>query len=187
MKLLDERFGQLFTAVLNDEVNAAEVVGRFDDVVHVDWFVFQHADRIGFEDVAGLVGGQSATLEVVGIVRQLHLYLVVDTAFAAALHFVREYLSEGGGRFFCRRGARGPGRIPRDIPCLSRQERTIYAPLCAVIPDAAFGQAPQLRGLLYGYIFHALNSLWILYTVIGKKSRAFLEIYSLKLPIAAAR
>ena len=187
VKLLDERFGQLFTAVLNDEVNAAEVVGRFDDVVHVDGFVFQNADRVGFKDVAGLVGGQAAALDVVGIVRQLHLYLVVDTAFAAALHFVRENLSEGGGRFLCRHGAHGLGRIPRDIPRLSGQERAIYAPLCAVIPDAAFGQVPQFRGLLYGYIFHDLNSLWILYTVIGKKSRGFPENNLLKLPIAAAR
>ena len=187
VKLLDERFGQPFTAVLNDEVNAAEVVGRFDDVVHVDSFVFQHADRVGFEDVACLVGGQPTALHVVGIVGQLHLYLVVDTAFAAALHFVCEYLSEGGGRFFCRRGARGLGRILGDIPCLSGQERALYAPLCAVIPDASFGQVPQFRGLLYGYIFHDLNSLWILYTVIGKKSRAFPGTYLLKLPIAAAQ
>ena len=161
------------------------MVGRFDDIVHVDGFIFQHADRIGFEDVSRLVGGQPAALDVVGIVRQLHLYLVVDTAFAAALHFVREYLSEGGGRFFCRRGARGLGRILGDIPCLSGQERALYAPLRAVIPDAAFGQVPQFRGLLYGYIFHALNSLWILYTVIGKKSRGFPDNNLLKLPISA--
>ena len=173
VKLLDERFGQLFTAVLDDEVNTAEVVGRFDDVVHVDGFVFQHADRVGFEDVAGLVGGQAAALHVVGVVGQLHLYLVVDTAFAAGLHFVREYLREGGGLFFCRRSTRGLGRILGDIPCLSGQERAIYAPLRAVIPDAAFGQAPQLCGLLYGYVFHDFNSFWILYTIIGKKSREF--------------
>ena len=37
----------------------------------------------------------------------------------------------------------------RDIPCLSGQKRAIYAPLRAVIPDAAFGQVPQLCGLLY--------------------------------------
>ena len=71
VKLLDERFGQLFTAVLDDEVNTAEVVGRFDDVVHIDGFVFQHADRVGFEDVSGLVGGQAAALDVVGVVGQL--------------------------------------------------------------------------------------------------------------------
>ena len=173
MKLLDERFGQLFTAVLDDEVNTAEVVGRFDDVVHIDGFVFQHADHVGFEDVSGLVGGQAAALHVVGIVGQLHLYLVVDTAFAAGLHFVCEYLSEGGGRFLCRHGARGLGRVLGDIPCLSGQECALYAPLRAVIPDAAFGQAPQLRGLLYGYVFHDFNSFWILYIVIGKKSREF--------------
>ena len=164
-----------------------EVVGRFDNVVHVDGFVFQHADRVGFKDVARLVGGQTAALDVVGIVGQLHLYLVVDTAFAAALHFVCEYLGEGGGRFLCRCGARGLGRILGDIPCLSRQERAIYAPLRTVIPDASFGQVPQFRGLLYGYIFHDLNSLWILYTVIGKKSRGFSGSNLLKLPIAAAR
>lgn len=175
VKLLDERFGQLFTAVLDDEVNTAEVVGRFDDVVHVDSFVFQNADRVGFKDVSRLVCGQPAALDVVGIVGQLHLYLVVDTAFAAALHFVRENLSEGGGRFLCRHGAHGSSRVLGDIPCLSGQERALYAPLRAVIPDAAFGQVPQFRGLLYGYIYHALNSLWILYTVIGKKSRALRE------------
>lgn len=158
VKLLDERFGQLFTAVLDDEVNTAEVVGCFDDVVHIDGFVFQHADRVGFEDVSGLVGGQAAALDVVGIVGQLHLYLVVDTALAAALHFVCEYLGEGGGLFFCRRSARGPGCVLWDIPCLSGQERALYAPLRAVIPDAAFGKVPQFRGLLYGYIFHDFNS-----------------------------
>ena len=112
---------------------------------------------------------------------------MIDTAFATAMHFVREYFSEGGWSFLCCRGARGPGRVLRDIPCLSGQKRAIYAPLRAVIPDAAFGQAPQLCGLLYGYVFHDFNSFWILYTVIGKKSREFPEIYLLKLPIAAAR
>jgi len=89
------------------------------------------------------------------------------------MHFVREYFSEGGWCFLCCRGARGPGRVLRDIPRLSGQERALYAPLRAVIPDAAFGQAPQHCGLLYGYVFHDFNSFWILYTVIGKKSRGF--------------
>ena len=60
---------------------------------------------------------------------------------------------------FCCRGARGPGRVLRDIPCLSVQKRAIYAPLCAVIPDAAFGQVPQLRGLLYFMTSTHLGSL----------------------------
>ena len=41
------------------------MVGRFNYVVHVDGFVFQNADRVGFKDVARLVGSQAAALDVV--------------------------------------------------------------------------------------------------------------------------
>ena len=146
--MFDKFLAELRFCAFDNLVDTTKVIGGFDDIVHPHAFLGD-ADGVCFKNKARLLVGQAAALHVVGVVGQLHLYLVVDTAFAAGLHFVREYLREGGGRFLCRRDARGLGRILRDIPCLSGQKRAIYAPLCAVIPDAAFGQVPQLCGLLY--------------------------------------
>ncbi|MPN36536.1 hypothetical protein SDC9_184045 [bioreactor metagenome] len=55
------------------------MVGGFHNIIHVHCPTIR-ADSVGFENIARLVVGQPTTLDVVGVVGQLDLHLVVDTA-----------------------------------------------------------------------------------------------------------
>ena len=60
--------------MVDDVVDAAEVVRGLHDVVHIDGLAFALAlvigetDRIGLEDVSGLIVGKFTALDVVGVV-----------------------------------------------------------------------------------------------------------------------
>ena len=50
--------------MVNDVIYAAEVVGSFNDIVHVHRFIC-YADCVGFEDVSGLLVCEFAAFDVV--------------------------------------------------------------------------------------------------------------------------
>ena len=64
MQFLDESLGERLCSLVYDHVDAAEVVRGFEDVVHTQRLAFD-THRVGLEDVAGLVVGQPAALDVV--------------------------------------------------------------------------------------------------------------------------
>lgn len=67
VKFLDEFFRQSFACLINHQINTAEVIGSFNDIVHIDGAVLK-ADGIRFEDISGLIVGQSAPLHMVGVI-----------------------------------------------------------------------------------------------------------------------
>lgn len=80
MQFLDQRLGQPLFGAVDNEVDATEVVRRFDNVVYTDAFVLD-ANSVGLEDIACLVVRQSAALDMVGVLGQIDLSLVVNAAF----------------------------------------------------------------------------------------------------------
>ena len=50
--------------MVNDVIYAAEVIGRFNDIVHVHRFICD-ADCVGLEDVSCLFVGELAAFDVV--------------------------------------------------------------------------------------------------------------------------
>ena len=82
--------------MVDDIVDAAEVVGGLHDVIHID-AVFGDADRVGLEDIPGLLVGELAALDVVGVVGQVNLGAVVDAAADFTLFFFSESFEKGRG------------------------------------------------------------------------------------------
>ena len=80
VQLLNKRFCQLCTGQLNNQVDAAEVVGRFNNIIHLDSLV-RDTDSVGFKDIPSLVMGQAATLNMIGIIGEVNLDTMVNAAF----------------------------------------------------------------------------------------------------------
>ena len=55
------------------------MVGGLDDVVHIDAF-FRHTDGVCLEDVAGLFVGESASLDVVGVISEVDLCAMINAS-----------------------------------------------------------------------------------------------------------
>ena len=79
VKLFDERFSQFRSRLVNDKVYAAEVVSRFNDIVHLN-SVVGDTYGVSLEDISCLVMGQAATLDVVGVIGEVNLDTVIDTS-----------------------------------------------------------------------------------------------------------
>ena len=82
---LDHCFRQFVFCVVDDVVDAAEVIRGFNDVVYSDGIVlaFRESDSVGLIDVPGLLMSQSAAFDVVRIVGKVYLSAMVY----AAAHF----------------------------------------------------------------------------------------------------
>lgn len=102
--------------MLDDAVDAPEVVGGLDNVVHVHCLVGD-ADGIGLKDVTRLVVGQPAALDMVGVVGKVNL----DTVINAALDFAGLLLLERCQQWGCFRFPFSSGQlgIGRHIPCFA--------------------------------------------------------------------
>ena len=64
MQFLDESLGERLPGPVDDRVDAVEVVRCFENIVHTQRLAFD-THRVGLEDVAGLVVGQPAALDVI--------------------------------------------------------------------------------------------------------------------------
>ena len=61
MQPFDEGFRQWLHGIVDDRIDAAEVIGCFDNVVYIYRSVFK-TDGVGFINVARLVMGQAAAI-----------------------------------------------------------------------------------------------------------------------------
>lgn len=89
MQMFHEILRQRLFHPLYNEVDAAEMVHRFHNIVYVDCLV-RHAQRIRLEDIPGLVVRQPAPLDMVRIIRQVDLRPVVNPALQPHLLFLAE-------------------------------------------------------------------------------------------------
>ncbi len=159
MQFLDEFFRQCVFCLRDDQVDALEMICRLDDIVHVHRSAGR-ADGVGLKDVARLVMGQAAALDVVGIIGQIDLHLVINPAggFRRLLRpqniqkrFRRVGMLIDAFRFF---GVFG------DVPCLACQKRAGNFVLGAVIADRPLGHLPFLRRLCHRQIVHTAPPLY---------------------------
>ena len=76
MKLFDELFRDGAFSLLNDEVNAAEVVIGLNYVIDFDR-LFRDANGVCLEDIPNLIVSQLAAFDLIRGIGQIYLYLVV--------------------------------------------------------------------------------------------------------------
>ena len=75
--------------MVNDVVNAPEVVGSLNDIIYVYGFI-SDAYGVGLEDVSRLLVGEFAALDVVGVVGEVNLCAVVYAAIKFCFLFFAE-------------------------------------------------------------------------------------------------
>ena len=101
--------------MINDVIDAPEVVGSLNDIIHVHIFVCD-ADCVGLEYISGLFVGELAAFDVVGVVCEIDLCAVVDASAELCFFFFSESAQKGRDLFFC--AFRDAG-VCRDVPGLS--------------------------------------------------------------------
>ena len=79
VQLFDERFSQFRSRLFNDTVNTSEVVNRLNDIIHLN-SVVSNAYGVSLEDIPRLLVGQAATLDVVGVIGEVNLDTVINSA-----------------------------------------------------------------------------------------------------------
>ena len=90
MQLLDQLLCKRLLGLVDDQVDATEVVDSLHDVIYIYRFVSSHTDGVCLKDIARLLMGQTAALNMVRVVGQVYLRLVID----AAIHLHRLLLAE---------------------------------------------------------------------------------------------
>ena len=137
MQLFNKRFADGFLCLPDDKVNALEVIGRFDHIIHIDNTIL-HADGIGLVDIPCLVMGQAAALNMVGVIGQVDLDFVVDAALDPPGHLVLQNIQQGSGCFQLFVGAHRALGILWNVPCLAGKHCTRDLAGSAVVADSPF-------------------------------------------------
>ena len=111
----------------------------FEDIIHAQRLAF-NAHCVGLEDVAGLVVGQPAALDVIRVVGEVDLCAVIDAAFETHRFLLTQYLQQRhdtpGSRL-----APGQCGIRRDVPGLARKKGTLDFSRGAVVAGRALRDA----------------------------------------------
>ena len=154
---LDKWFRQPCFCQIDDEVYAAEVVDCLHDVVYV-YRLVGDANRVGLKDVARLFVGQAAAFHVVGVVGEVDLCAVVDAAFQRHGFFLAQRFEQGRRRCLPGIPLLGGSGVFGDVPCLSREKRSVDFPRCAVVARRAFRDAVLFcelydRDVSHGFVF----------------------------------
>ena len=77
-QFFDEFLRQSCFCMINNHVNAPEVICRFDHIIHIQ-HIFFYTDGVGFKDISGLIVGQAAAFNMIGVICQVNLCLMVNT------------------------------------------------------------------------------------------------------------
>ena len=90
MQLLNQFFCKRLLCLVDNQVDAAEVVDGLHDVIYIYRFVSSHADSVCLKDISRLFVRQTTAFYMVRVIGQVYLCLVID----AALHLHRLLLAE---------------------------------------------------------------------------------------------
>ena len=184
MEFFDEGFCEGALGFVDDEVDAAKVVGGFEDVVDVEGARFG-SDGVGFKDEAGLLVGEAAAFDVVGVVGELDLRFVVDAAAVLGGFFfaedAQELLFRGFARF-----ARTLG-IGGNAPGFALEIGAGHASLSAVIAHAARGKSPFFSHFGHTAVGHATTSSLFFPIIPWHRQKRNLQRFFQRLPMGIFR
>ena len=140
MQLFNQVFGQLFIGLVNDQVDASEVVGRLHDIIDIHAFV-RNADGVGLKDETRLLVCQPAPLDVVGIVGEVDLGTMIDSTSNLPILL---FLKPSPQRRLLDLAFSGQGSIGRDTPSLPHEHGPLHLPGRAPIPDRPLRKVMKL-------------------------------------------
>ena len=67
VQFFNKLFGKCTFCIINNHINATEVICCFNHIIHIQHFFF-YTDGVGFKDISGLVMGQTAAFDMIGII-----------------------------------------------------------------------------------------------------------------------
>ena len=77
VKFFDEFLRQSCFRMINNYVNAVEMICRFNHIIHIQHFFF-YANSISFKDISGLIVCQAASLHMVRVIGQINLCFMIN-------------------------------------------------------------------------------------------------------------
>ena len=134
------------------------MVGGLDHIVNLDRPV-RCADGVRLKDIARLIVGKAAALDVVGVIGQIDLDFMINAAVQLRRFLGLQYLKKCLGCIGFLVNAIGLLRGFGYVPCLSGQKCTVDFSFGAVPSHAAFGNAPPFRRFRDRNIYHRDPSL----------------------------
>ena len=137
MQLLDMRLGNLVCGMVDDIIDATEVVDGLHDVINAR-VLRGDAQGVGLKDIACLLLGQAAAFDMVGVVGQVNLYAMINAAFHLGFLLFAQCGKQGRHLFLVSSGQFG---INGNVPCLSREESTFDFPCGAIVSGCALTDA----------------------------------------------
>ena len=158
VQLLDERLAWSVIGIVDNHINALEMVGGLDHIVNLDRPV-RYADGVRLEDIARLIVGQATALHVVGVIGQVDLDFMINAAVQLYRFFGLQHRKKclwcigflvNAIGLLCGFGY---------VPCLAGQKCTVDFSFGAIPAHAAFGNAPPFRRFRDRNIFHSEPSL----------------------------
>ena len=150
MQFFDQALGQSFVRPVYNEVDTTEMVRRFDDVVNINSRICD-SYRVGFKDEPGLLVGQAAAFDMIGVIGQVNLGTMIDSATDPAFFLFTKLLEKRGNLLLA---FMGDWRIDRDVPGLSGQEGILHLSCIAPVTYGSFGKAVHLGILTDSDKFH---------------------------------
>ena len=79
MELLDKSLRQSLFSVVNNIVNTVKVINGLYDIIHIDSTI-RNTNRIRLKNVSRLIVSQFTALDMVGVIGQIDLSTMIDTA-----------------------------------------------------------------------------------------------------------
>ena len=136
VKFFDELLRQSCFCMINNHVNAPEVICRFDHIIHIQHFFF-YANSIGFKDISSLIVCQAASLHMVRVIGQINLCLVINPTGIFTCLLLFQNIQQSNRLFFSFVGALRFFCVFWNVPCLTSKKCTVHTPLGTVISNTA--------------------------------------------------
>jgi hypothetical protein len=137
MKFFDELLRQSCFCMINNHVNATEMICRFNHIIHIQHFFF-YANSIGFKDISGLFVGQAASFHMVRVICQINLCFMINTTRVFTCLLLFQNIHQSNRFFFPLIDTLWFLRIFWNVPSLTDKTRTLHTTLGTVISNTAF-------------------------------------------------
>ena len=80
MQLLNKAFRKLCVSTLDNKINTAEVIYRFNNIINLHSLI-RNAESFRFKNTAGLIMSKLRAFNVIRVIGKVNLNFMIDTAF----------------------------------------------------------------------------------------------------------
>ena len=153
MQFLDESLGKCIGSLIDHHINATEMVRGLDYIIHIHRLIFK-TNGIGLKDESCLIVRQTATFNMVGVIGQVDLNLMIDTAGHLSCFLLPQDLQQCRCVVFLV-SSFWFLRPLRNVPSFADKLGIGNSAVGTVIPHTSFGNPPLFSHFRNRYVFHS--------------------------------